>query len=149
MKQDKIITTITLTHAELAGSQQALQRLSTLSLEPNTAYWIGKTLKKIAGKLSVVSKSLEKQRFDLIVSLGKKEMKDNPSGVVGDPQVPTGNYQVLPENEEKFAVMWQAILDSTVELEILPIDIGMLGDNKITPGDASALDWLLVCAEKA
>ena len=94
----KVEKTISLTNDELLQSQAALKRLGEASLTPTAAYWVGKTFKRVDNWVKHTSKQLNKTHHDLVVKYGAEEIL-----TTGEAAVPTGRYQVLPENADVFA----------------------------------------------
>lgn len=127
---------------ELAASGQALRRIGEMPLPAKSAYWVGKTSKKILAAVAESAKDMQKRHYALVMEYGAEVMKDSP--VVGEPPVPTGNFQVTPENNDAFQAAWNDMIAETVEVEVLPLSLDLFEGVKIIPADAAALDWLFV-----
>lgn len=127
---------------QLVVAGQALRRIGEMQLSPKSAYWVGKTFKKMMKAVATSATDIQKTHHALVIKHGAEVMRD--SDVVGEPPIPTGNFQVMPENNEVFQAAWSAMIAETVEVEVMPLSLALLDEIKITAADAAALDWLLV-----
>jgi len=119
--------TIKVRISDLQNSLPALHILGSAKAPFKVSYDISKRLKAIDAEL----KEIDSSRVNLIKELSGGKMKED--GVNFD----------LGDNMPEFVKQYQEILDSEIELNILPLNTDNLANIEISAGHLSTLSFLL------
>lgn len=115
----------------LLKSFDGLQTISKLKLPVTVSYKVGKTIKAINAELET-HQEIRKKR---IKELGEPT-KDQDGKT-------TENYQVTKENLPIWDKEYKELLANEVDIQIHPLKISELGDEKLEPIVFAELDWLI------
>ena len=142
---------IKITLNELIGSRPTLEKLSNISMNARTKYWLSKLSTKVVSE----TRNFEEARLDLCKKLGKpvkyvpkKDISGNADDEgmdlvdVTDPaelNSPTVMYTVLPENVEAFNQNMKSLVES--ELELTGVNKLKLADLTTAQGEAVDIDF--------
>jgi len=120
--------TIELTIKELVASRTAFIALLQEKITPKAAFLVSLVQKKIEPEL----KTFDERNNELIERLGKEGKRGK---------------EITPDNKEAMSAYnneMSPILETKVNINVDPIDIGILGQKEITGGIISLLSWLFV-----
>ncbi len=115
------------TLAEIRGMQRGLLTLTQAQLPIRTAYGMSKLLNFCGTELV----SIEEARIKLVKKYSEED-KDKP-----------GEFQVKPENDEKFREELREFMETEVEFDFTPISLNELDGIKISPLDLSGLSKII------
>ena len=115
------------TLAEVRGMQKGLLTLTQAQLPIRVSYKLIKLLNFCGKELGVV----EETRIKLV----KKYSEENPDK--------PGEFQVKPENDEKFREELTQLMEEEVEFEMEPISLNELDGIKISPIDLAGLSKII------
>lgn len=121
--------TINVKMQDLVIAKQAFQEILKKDINPQVMFLLSLAFKKIDAELSV----FEEKRNAAIKTYGK----ENEKGEIG----------IAPDDIEslqKFNDEIKPILETEVSVDVTPIDITKLGDDKILGAITHALMWLFV-----
>jgi hypothetical protein len=110
---------------ELKNAETSLQKLIEKDLNIKIAYKLGKLIKIISAEF----KEIEDSRVKLIKKYGKEDENKN--------------IQVLPENNEKFYIEFQQLLDEEIDIDFEPLALEELGEISMTTTDVLKLGHIL------
>lgn len=113
---------IKLTLREIAPMVNSLNAVMNLPLPARDSYRLGVAAKMIQERISVY----EQARQNLVSKYGQKLEKE-------------GIIRVKDENIEEFNKEIESLLQESVEVNMNPIPISLLGDSKVNPNDMANL----------
>jgi hypothetical protein len=105
----------------------ALQSMSSIEMSIQLAFTLQRTMRLLAPDYE----EYEKARVMLIKEKYGSKTKE-------------GNFEVIPDNMEKFQIEMDDLLRSEIDLDIKPIFIKDAVELKISPIQFDALEWLFI-----
>ena len=112
---------------QIWASQQAMPKLLNKELaNPKASYWIGKN----ARLLDVEFDALNEKRIELVKRFGVEDKK-------------LKKWDIPEPKREEFNHLFEQLLDTEVEVNVMPINLDMISDAKLTPIDMVAIEFML------
>jgi hypothetical protein len=116
--------------SNVIDSMPVMQKLTGVSFKGKTAFQVARLLRDLDNEIKIFNET----RINLVRKYG---MKDENGELKVDEN---GNCSLEPENIETFNTELNELLNTTITLNVEPINIEDLSDGSFTPTDMLALE---------
>jgi hypothetical protein len=106
-------------------SQVALQTVQDLRLPIKMSYWLGRNIQRLSSEI----KDIDKKRVELVKKYGVENEQHQ--------------FNVTPENKDKFVKEFEELLSEEVEIDIKQYTIEEFGNAQLSPEVCIAIEFMI------